>query len=417
MSLSNVTSTAQERVLVLNRLAPWAQNGGARIRNHWMVRALAAHFRVDLIVADDASSAPAEYHDMLASVSGFPRVTGAKGWASRIADAALTARPLYSAGIVSEALKDHVAELLAKHTYTAIHADLNMEAAIPKSTNVPIVYNAHNCETALQRRHAHGERFPLAMLLGIDAERLAKLERSFIERSALITACSYDDINDLQELVAVATQRSVLIPNGVDISRYTSIGDDTYEKRNLLISGSMDWRPNQQGLLWFLHDVLPLLRARSTDVSVRVAGRMDAAFAEKINSYAGVTAVPNPLDMREELGRAHLIIAPITASSGTRLRILEAWAAGRPVVTTTFGALGLEYHDGQELLARDEPAAFVEAIFTLLESPDKWHAVRNAAKARVAQYDWHPICEKLIEAYQDLMTRAQARTGLGASAS
>ena len=408
MKDSNTMTMSHERVLVLNRLAPWTQHGGARIRNHWMVRGLASRFRVDLLVADDAASAPAEYHDMLESLQGFPRTSGPKGWLSRIADAAFTGRPLYSAGIVNDSLKDAVATLLARHSYAAIHADLNMEAAIPQNTDIPIVYNAHNCETALQRRHAHGERFPLATIIGIDAMRLAALERRFIERSALITACSYDDINDLHELAAVAKQRSVLIPNGVDISRYAALGADTFIPRSLLISGSMDWRPNQQGLLWFLSEVLPLLRARASDVPVRVAGRMDAAFAQKIDAYEGVTAVPSPADMHEELERAQLILAPITASGGTRLRILEAWAAGRPVVTTRFGALGLEYEDGHELLARDEPAAFVDAIFELLDSSERWHAVRDAATKRVAQYDWKPICNTLVEAYENLITRTQA---------
>ena len=398
----------QERVLVLNRLAPWTKRGGARIRNHWMLYGLAQRFRVDLIVADDCGDVPQEYHDMLESVGGFPRARGPVGWVSRILDAGVTARPLYSAGIVSYRLKHTVARLLSRNAYSAIHADLNMEAAIPANTGTPIVYNAHNCETALQRRHAHGERFPLNILLNLDADRLAALERRFIERCALITACSYDDINDLHALSSVATQRSVLIPNGVDIAQYDGIVGDTFTPRTLLISGSMDWRPNQQGLMWFLHDVLPLLQARTENISIRVAGRMDAAFAEKIQAFSGVTAIPNPVDMSTELTRAHLILAPITASSGTRLRILEAWAAGRPVVTTRFGALGLEYEEGRELLARNEPDAFVDGILELLDSPQRWHAVRDAALARVLQYDWRPICAQLVEAYENLVTRTQA---------
>jgi glycosyltransferase involved in cell wall biosynthesis len=401
-------SSTQERVLVLTRLAPWTQHGGARIRNHWMIKGLASRYAVDLVVADDASGAPAEYHEMLASVSGFPRVTGARGWASRIADAVLTARPLYSAGIASDALKDHVAALLKQHAYIAIHADLNIEAAIPSHTTVPIVYNAHNCETALQRRHAAGEPLPVATALRIDANRLAGLERRFMERSSLITACSTDDVEDLAQLSPFARERSVLIPNGVDISRYESIGVDTFTQDSLLISGSMDWRPNQQGLIWFLDEVLPILRERAPQTAVRVAGRMSADFAEKVDGHDGVTAVPNPIDMREELERAHIIMAPITASSGTRLRILEAWAAGRPVVTTTFGALGLQYTDGQELLTRDEPTTFVDGIIELLHSRERWTSIRESAKARVAQYDWHPICDKLLESYAERLPKVDA---------
>jgi glycosyltransferase involved in cell wall biosynthesis len=395
-----------ERVLVLVRLAPWTERGGARIRNHWMIQGLASRYRVDLVLAAEADDAPPAYHAMLESIAGFPRVTGARGWAERIADAVLTRRPLYSAGIVSGALKEHVAKMLRETPYAAIQADLNMEAAIPPMTPVPIVYNAHNCETALQRRHAAGESRLLATALRLDAGRLARLESSFIERARLITACSLDDIEDLERLAPGARRKSALIPNGVDLSRHASIAADASAEGALLITGSMDWRPNQQGLLWFLTEVLPLLRARLPHAIVRVAGRMSPVFAAKIDAYQGVTAVPNPLEMREELTRARVVLAPITASSGTRLRILEAWAAGRPVVTTTYGALGLEYTEGVELLARDEPAAFVEGIASLLESVERWSALREAALSRVQQYDWRPICERLLETYAQRLSPA-----------
>jgi glycosyltransferase involved in cell wall biosynthesis len=240
------------------------------------------------------------------------------------------------------------------------------------------------------------------MALRLDAGRLARLESCFIERARLILACSLDDIEELERLAPGARAKSALIPNGVDTGRHASIAVDASAEGALLISGSMDWRPNQQGLLWFLTSVLPLLRTRLPQARVRVAGRMSPSFATKIDAYSGVTAVPNPLDMREELTRARVILAPITASSGTRLRILEAWAAGRPVVTTTFGALGLEYTDGVELLTRDEPAAFVEGIASLLESSERWNALREAALSRVQQYDWRPICNQLLEAYARL---------------
>ncbi len=390
----------KERILVLTRLAPWTLAGGARIRNHWMIRALAARYRVDLVLTEPHVSVPQEYVHMLESVEVIPPTQ--QSWGARVRDALVKRQPLYAAGIVSERLQTAVANLLARHRYLAIQTDLNMQAAIPETTTVPIVYNAHNCETALQRRHARAAGLPLGPLLAWDARRLAEFERRMLERSALITACSLDDLRDLHALALRADERAVLIPNGVDLAHYRDIREDAFEPRRLLITGSMDWRPNQQGLFWFLDEVLPFLHAHDATLTVRVAGRMDAAFAQKIARYPGITAIAHPADLREELERAQLILAPITASSGTRLRILEAWAAGRPVVTTHFGAMGLEYEDGRELLTCDTPQTFVDAIVTLLNSPEQWHAIRNAAKQRVVQYDWAPIGEQLLAAYERL---------------
>jgi glycosyltransferase involved in cell wall biosynthesis len=224
-----------------------------------------------------------------------------------------------------------------------------------------------------------------------------RIESALVQRSELITACSEDDIRDLVEFCGLDARHAVVVPNGVDVARYAEVAARESEPSTILISGSMDWRPNQQGLRWFLAEVLPKLSQAVQDgvCRVRVAGSMNAELERELKAYTGVTPAPNPADMRDELSRAHIVVAPILASSGTRLRILEAWAAGRPVVTTPAGAFGLEYRDGDELLCAQEPAEFAEAIQRILSDAPLWEHVKQSAEVRVKQYDWRSICDTI----------------------
>ncbi len=398
MSVQTIKSS-RRRVLILNRWAPWQLCTGERIRNHWLLHALATHYRIDLRLAQALPEIPSEYTQMLQSIESFPSPSGLAGLLQSCGDVLIRRRPVHAAGVVSPALRAEVARLLSEHEYAAIQADLSMADAIPAETSVPIVYTAHNCETVLQRRLAYGERFPLAAVMRWDARRLARFEQRFVRRAALVAACSFEDIAAFDQLSRTTPISTVLVPNGVSLSKYAGLTTQTTAPPTVLISGNMESRANQQGLLWFLHDVLPLLRARKRDVVVRIAGRIHASFSDMISHYEGVLLVPNPPDMRPELERAQLVLVPVTASSGARIRILEAWAAGRPVVTTTAGVHGIEHEEGHDLIVRDDPLEFVDAICGLLNTPGYCDLLRRHGLERVAQYDWSLAGKKLVEAY------------------
>jgi glycosyltransferase involved in cell wall biosynthesis len=154
--------------------------------------------------------------------------------------------------------------------------------------------------------------------------------------------------------------------------------------------------------MWFVDSVLPLLphEIDGAQVEVRVTGRMTPAFAESLGKHPRLRVVPNPTDIRGEIARAHVIAVPVLASSGSRLRILEAWAAGRPVVTTPSGAFGLPHEDGRELLTGQTPEEFAAGCVRLIEDRDLWARVRESGLERVASYDWPKIADRVSEMYE-----------------
>jgi polysaccharide biosynthesis protein PslH len=400
---------SKRRVLFMCAQAPWLRNGGALLRNYWMIDALSKHYAVDLVVADEAASITPAFAARVDDYASFPRTEGQRTGFGRLMRAALPGESTLTAGWTNPALREHVANRLGRYPYAAIQTDLPMQAALPRLDGIPIVYNAHNCESALVSRRAATEA-PLARLaLMLDAIRVRQQERTLINRSALVATCAEEDLRDFERFVSNVRSKSTIVANGVDVAQYAGLRSVPTQPATVLITGSMNWRPNILGLRWFLRQVLPRLRMSLPDVIVRIAGRMEPAMELELQHYPNIEAVPNPPSMEPHLADATVVAAPILASSGTRLRILEAWAAGRPVITTTAGAFGLNCVPGHELLVRDDAAAFANMLVSMLESPVMRASLTEMADARVQEYDWHTIGSVLLSAYERITSEPQRR--------
>ncbi|GAC1303740.1 MAG: hypothetical protein NVSMB19_13960 [Vulcanimicrobiaceae bacterium] len=397
---------ARPPLLYLCQQNPWRLAGGGLIRNYWIARALAERFAVDLVTADDDVAAPAAYAARFRSIRSFPRPRGNGARARRALAALRPGASLLTAGTVTGDLRDHVARAARTERYRAVMFDLNMLEALPPG--VPRIYHAHNCETALLRRRAAIEKLPARAAVALDALRLRRIEAQVVRGARLVVACSRADIVDLAALVSGGGEGSVVVPNGVDVAGYATVRAASRGERVALITGSYDWRPNQLGLEWFCEAVLPALRACAGErtFAVRVAGRMSDDYARKISAFAPLVAVANPAAMTDELARATVVVAPILASSGTRLRILEAWAAGRPVVTTPEGAFGLDFTNDRDMIVRDraDPGAFAHALWRVLDDPREQQALADAAYARANAYDWPALGAGLLAAVEGAIT-------------
>lgn len=400
--------SSRPRLLYLCQQNPWRLAGGGLIRNYWIARALAQRFAVDLVTADDAHEAPEAYARHFHAIRGFARPRGPIARARRALSSVRPGASLLTAGTVTPALRAHLARATGSERYHGAIFDLNMLEALPPG--VPRIYHAHNCETALLRRRSAIERGPARLAVALDAKRLAAIETRVLREARLVIACSDADVVDLASLDPTSRSRSIVVTNGVDIAGYATVRDERPAERSILITGSYDWRPNQLGLEWFCADVLPALRsiAGGRFFAVRVAGRMSAEYARKIARHPPIVAVPNPVEMKDELGRASVVVAPILASSGTRLRILEGWASSRPVVTTPQGAFGLAYTNDRDLIVREsaDPHGFAAALWRVLDDSVEQAAVAKAGFERALGYDWPTLGGGLAAAVERAIARA-----------
>jgi glycosyltransferase involved in cell wall biosynthesis len=388
---------------MLLQQAPWKLNGGALIRNYWMAIGVARRYALDLVVAETADAPPPDFAAACASITCFPRPGGRAYTIARIVDALRPSNSYFTAGQVTRAQAQRVAQMCRESTYAAIHVgDLNQHVALPREHCPPVWYDAHNCEAELVRRQADYERWPMRLLVKLDAMRVRGVEGRIVRRAVHISACSDQDVADLERLSPGAAAKSTVIPNGVDVARYAPVRVTPPQRGCITLTGSMDWRPTQQGLLWFVERVLPLLpeTAGGLNVEVRVAGRMTPALVERLGRHPRLHAVPNPKDMRDELSRAHIIAIPVLASSGSRLRLLEAWASGRPVVTTPSGAFGLPHEDGADVLSVTSPDDFAAACVRLIADADLWARVRDGGLRRVGEFDWPRIADRIVAMHE-----------------
>jgi glycosyltransferase involved in cell wall biosynthesis len=385
-------------VLYVCQHNPWHLDGGALIRNYWLIRALATRYRVHLVTAGDPhETVPADFAAACASIDRFARPTNPL---FRLRQTLRPTSTFFLSGIVTEAMRAFVRENVRGGSYAFAMLDFQMLDAID-GTGLPYAYNAHNTEYLLLERRVDLEKGPLQRaFVRVDALRLKPIERRVVRDAIATLACSSDDASELIALAPQAREKTFVVPNGVDVSRYaeTFATPPQAQKPTILVTGRFDWRPNRVGLDWFVADVLPRLRERlgTGTFEVRIAGRMSPEQERELRALPDVVPSRNPADMRDELARARIVAAAILASSGTRLRILEAWAAGRPIVTTPAGAFGLPHTSGAELYAVEGADAFVAAITELLHDDRLWEAMRERARDRAMDFDWDRIGDRFL---------------------
>jgi glycosyltransferase involved in cell wall biosynthesis len=263
------------------------------------------------------------------------------------------------------------------------------------------VFDDHNCEYLLQKRAfltdlAAPARWPGAAYSFVQWRRLRRYEALVCRRADRVLAVSEADAAALQALVPGL--QATVVPNGIDAQAYSNFQPPT--SNTLVFTGTMDFRPNVDAVLWFARHVLPRVRADVPDVRLFVVGQRPHRRLDVLRRDRAVVLTGWVEDVRPYIAQAAVCVAPLRIGGGTRLKLLEAMAMGRPVVATRLGAEGYPLTDGRELLLADTPADFAARVVALLRCPERGAALGRAARAFVEErYDWQVIVPRLEAAY------------------
>jgi glycosyltransferase involved in cell wall biosynthesis len=229
-----------------------------------------------------------------------------------------------------------------------------------------------------------------ARLLGLEARRFERFDRGTLGRFDLLLAMSEDD---REELRRVSDRPSAVIPNGVDTSALRPSplpGTPT-----VLFTGTFGYAPNAEALRWLLAEIWPAVRSRLPTAELLVVGK---GVPDDVAGLAGdgVTLAGWVPEMQPWFDRAQAVIVPMRSGGGTRLKVLDGLASGRPLVSTTMGAMGVDVRDGEHVVLADGAEAFAAAVVRVLGDP-ALAARLGAAGRRVAEdvYDWHAIGDRL----------------------
>ena len=292
-----------------------------------------------------------------------------------------------------------LAEYLAKEPFDLIFCDGIYPLVNVPETNTPIVLNTHNVEYEIYKRYAEVEKSLLRRSYArMEARLVESVERDACERASLVLACSDKDaeaFRDLNSKVPV-----LVVPNCVDTDFFAPSQSSKHDDAApvLLFQGSMDWYPNRDAVEFFARSVLPKLRVQIPDVKFVVAGRNPSAEFVSVMAPLGVEFTGTVPDMRPYIESASIVVVPLRLGSGTRIKILEACAGGRAVVSTRIGAEGLDLRDGREVVMADTPDDMVTSIIALLRDPGRRDALARAARNHVVERFSHLALQKSLQA-------------------
>jgi glycosyltransferase involved in cell wall biosynthesis len=302
--------------------------------------------------------------------------------------------------------------LLATHSFDLIQIEsLEMAVYLPIIQRLqpatPVIYDSFNAEYALQRTIFETEsrrlqRLPGALYSFIQWRRLTRFERSVCHAVDHTIAVSDADADAFARL---APNRPVsVIPNGINVACYSAT-DSSLElgQHALVFTGSMGYRPNVDGALWFADQVLPRIRAHVPDAKFFVVGSNPHSRLTVLRDRDDVEVTGWVPNVNPFLHAAAVYVIPLRMGSGTRLKVLQAMAAGRAVVSTTIGAQGLDAQDGEQLRLADTADEFAQAVVALLNAPDQRRALGQAGMAFVqAHFDWPAIVPGLLRVYDEI---------------
>jgi len=246
-----------------------------------------------------------------------------------------------------------------------------------------VVLDLVDIESVLYARYASAAAFPASLAHSQFARACRRLERRWLPRFDLLLATSENDAAAARAL-APGT-RVTVYPNALPSRPVPARGDDYA----VVFPANFGYQPNIDGVRWFRREIWPLLATRCPGLKWRLAGKNEECVSGYIAGAPGIeTTGPIP-DGVAEIARAQVAVVPLRAASGTRLKILEAWAAGVPVVSTTVGAEGLPARHGENLLLADTARDFASAVAALLDSPEMRERVGRAGRERFErEYTW-----------------------------
>ena len=377
---------------------------GGRIRTYNMLRALKRQHRVTYLTLDNGKAAPdaveraADYcHELIRVPFDEAPRRSPRFWLELLGNIA-SPLPYAVAKYRSPPFRQAIERAARENGVDVVVCDfLAPSQNVPDGLPCPTVLFQHNVEAAIWRRHADVRTNPLSRAYFREQwRRMERFEREECRRFDRVVAVSRADAETIARDYGVTGVADV--PTGVDIDYFRPTGRAAQQPRNLVFTGSMDWLPNEDGITWFVRDVLPRIHASMPDATLTIVGRHPPPaiqqLAEGDKRLVVTGSVP---DVRPYMEQAAVFVVPLRVGGGTRLKIFEALAMERALVSTTIGAEGLPVHDGEHLLIADGDA-FADAVIGLLaDSRRAATLARRGAELVRSEFGWDRVAEAFVQ--------------------
>ena len=365
---------------------------GAGTRSYYLLQALARQHSVSLLaVSVDSSTGTVSSALQEMGLKDIWQIASTSSTQKKRAQQILTMLQgksyLLSLSYREEVQKKIDALLTQKHFDVVLFEGVFIAGyRVPK--NLPVIIDQHNIEHELLQRTYQQERSWVRKWYNWWETRKLKpieLERCRKARGVLVTS-----EREYLLLKKLAPQCLVeIVPNGVDTETFRTIDGQQEVANRIVFTGTISYHPNTQAVLFFARECWPLIQAQIPDATWQIVGSSPPPAVERLAELPGVTVTGTVPDVKPYLAAASVVVAPLLIGSGTRLKILEALAMQKAVVSTSLGCEGLAVEDGKHLTVADQPELFAQAVVDLLQHAEKRASLGNAGRALVeAEYSW-----------------------------
>ncbi len=390
----------------------WPVNTGGRRRSFQILAELARRHRVVLLTTHGPGEDPLPLASALAECEAVHAVpysipkSGSARFAASLIRSWLSPYPVDLWKCRVPALRDRARQVLASREVDVCVADfLAATPNLPAEARAPVVLFEHNVEHLIWKRLCDSEtRIWRRALLELEWRKMRRYEAWACAGSRRTVAVSDAD---RATLAATAPRAQVCaVPTGVDTS-YFAPRQAPERPFALVFTGAMDWYPNEEAMLRFMETTLPLIRREVPEISLTVVGRNPTPRLRAAAADAGVRVTGTVEDVRPYIAEAAVYVVPLRIGGGTRLKIFEALAMAKPVVSTTIGAEGLPLSPGRHLVQVDEPADFARAVVSLLRHPEERRALGEAGRRLVEeQFSWSQVARRFEIQLTEVLGRA-----------
>ncbi len=312
-------------------------------------------------------------------------------------------KPLTVAKYYSPKMLDELNRLINERNFDVIHFEMlhtgQYLSSLHASHSVKTILDQQNIDSLIWQRLFRTESNPIKKLAYHWQYRsFTKFERKLCPDFSTCVCVSDEDRKRLLQICPTAN--TDVAPNGVDLEYFEPVNENI-QKSMLVFTGSMDWQPNEDAVLFFCDHIFPLIKAKIPKIAFYIVGSKPTERVLQLDNIEGVTVTGFVDDVRSYIADAEVYVVPLRIGGGTRLKILQAFAMEKSVVSTSVGCEGIDVTDGENILISDEPSQFAENVIRLLMDRQLSHKLGENGRNLVQQkYEWRAIARKLDSIYR-----------------
>ncbi len=399
-------------LLLLTPQIPYPPRQGTALRNWGLLQGLSTGHEVSLLTfaAPDQPLEPDPVLlDRVARIEVVPQPE--RTVSDRLRDLVTTGRPDLTQRLISTVFRQQLEAWLAQYRFDWVIVEgleMTPYLATRSDSGGRLAFDAHNCEYLLQRRAARSDwrrprRWAGALYSSIQWRRLRRFEAEACRRADLVIAVSEADAAALRAIAGDVNP--LVIPNGIDVDTYApsyrrAPTEDApglaMPEPAFIFTGTMDFRPNVDGVLWFVDKVWPRIRMALPEARFYIVGRRPHARLKRLRDIPDIVITGEVPDTRPYIDAATVYVVPLLVGGGTRLKLLESTAMGKAIVATPLAAEGFADPQRAMFLAATPPA-FADACVALAQDANLRTIWGTRARAYAEAYDWSRLLPPLLE--------------------